>query len=126
LGFRVLPLDVHALAAGAVIGVGLEMELNCGTSAARFKRVLAANRSLLSSATRPMLSTLLLLFVPASLTVTLEPIRDKLVVLTFDDASKSHVGTDQRLGFSRIFDDPKPPVDMAMPNFQGICGRSEP
>ena len=38
-----------------------------------------------------MLSTLLLLLVPASLTVTLEPIPDKLVVLTFDDASKSHV-----------------------------------
>ena len=38
-----------------------------------------------------MLSTLLLLLVPTSPAVILEPIPDKLVVLTFDDASKSHV-----------------------------------
>ncbi len=37
------------------------------------------------------LSTLILLLVPASTALALEPIPDKLVVLTFDDASKSHI-----------------------------------
>src|SRR3954465_13184656 len=35
--------------------------------------------------------TLLLLLAPTSPTLSLEPIPDKLVVLTFDDASRSHV-----------------------------------
>jgi peptidoglycan/xylan/chitin deacetylase (PgdA/CDA1 family) len=38
-----------------------------------------------------MLPTLLVLLVPAAQAVALEPIPDKLVVLTFDDSSKSHV-----------------------------------
>jgi peptidoglycan/xylan/chitin deacetylase (PgdA/CDA1 family) len=38
-----------------------------------------------------MLPTLLLLLVPAPDALALEPIPDKLVVLTFDDASRSHV-----------------------------------
>src|SRR5271169_2105899 len=38
-----------------------------------------------------MLPTLLLLVVPATQALALEPIPDKLVVLTFDDSSKSHV-----------------------------------
>ena len=37
------------------------------------------------------LPTLLLLLAPATPALALEPIPDKLVVLTFDDASKSHV-----------------------------------
>jgi peptidoglycan/xylan/chitin deacetylase (PgdA/CDA1 family) len=37
------------------------------------------------------LSTLLLLLAPATPALALEPIPDKLVVLTFDDSSKSHV-----------------------------------
>ena len=54
--------------------------------------VSASNRSLLSSGTRPMrLPTLLLLLALATPALALEPIPDKLVVLTFDDASKSHV-----------------------------------
>jgi hypothetical protein len=46
---------------------------------------------MISSATRSMLPTLLLLVVAGSHALALEPIPDKLVVLTFDDASKSHV-----------------------------------
>jgi peptidoglycan/xylan/chitin deacetylase (PgdA/CDA1 family) len=38
-----------------------------------------------------MLSTLLLLVVPLAQARTLDPIPDKLVVLTFDDSSKSHI-----------------------------------
>jgi peptidoglycan/xylan/chitin deacetylase (PgdA/CDA1 family) len=38
-----------------------------------------------------MLPTLLLLIVPSTHALALEPIPDKLVVLTFDDSSKSHV-----------------------------------
>jgi peptidoglycan/xylan/chitin deacetylase (PgdA/CDA1 family) len=37
------------------------------------------------------LPTLLLLLAPATHALALEPIPDKLVVLTFDDASRSHV-----------------------------------
>ena len=37
------------------------------------------------------LPTLLLLLAPATPALALEPIPDKLVVLTFDDSSKSHV-----------------------------------
>jgi peptidoglycan/xylan/chitin deacetylase (PgdA/CDA1 family) len=51
----------------------------------------ACNRSPRSGRTRPVLPTLLLLLIPASHVLGLEPIPDKLVVLTFDDASKSHV-----------------------------------
>jgi peptidoglycan/xylan/chitin deacetylase (PgdA/CDA1 family) len=38
-----------------------------------------------------MVPTLLLLIVPAAQALALEPIPDKLVVLTFDDSSKSHI-----------------------------------
>src|SRR4051812_6796672 len=52
----------------------------------------ASNRSLLSSGIRPMrLPTLLLLLAPSIPALALEPIPDKLVVLTFDDSSRSHV-----------------------------------
>jgi peptidoglycan/xylan/chitin deacetylase (PgdA/CDA1 family) len=46
---------------------------------------------MIASTTRSMLPTLLLVLVAASQVLALEPIPDKLVVLTFDDASKSHV-----------------------------------
>src|SRR4051812_48414351 len=52
----------------------------------------ASNRSLNSSGSRLMrLPTLLLLLAPAAPALAPEPIPDKLVVLTFDDSSKSHV-----------------------------------
>jgi peptidoglycan-N-acetylglucosamine deacetylase len=54
-----------------------------------------------------MLPTLLMLVFPVSQALALEPIPDKLVILTFDDASKSHVTVAasllKRYGFGATF-----------------------
>jgi peptidoglycan/xylan/chitin deacetylase (PgdA/CDA1 family) len=54
-----------------------------------------------------MLPILLLLVIPAAQDLSLQPIPDKLVVLTFDDASKSHVTVAapllKRFGFGATF-----------------------